>query len=55
MIPIRPEVLAFVQAAQDLLLRVTEQRPLSDEEVGEIASCLSTVEDRLDLDENEHC
>lgn len=47
---IRPEVLAFVQAAKVPLSRVTEQRPLSDEEAGEIAQYMEQVEDQLDQD-----
>jgi hypothetical protein len=47
MISIRPEVLAFVNAAQELLSSDTARLPLSDHEIEQVAECLAKVEQAL--------
>lgn len=44
---IRPEVLAFAKAAQELLCSETDGLPLSDEEMEELVHCVAKVEQAL--------
>lgn len=44
---IRPEVLEFMKAAEELLSSDTDRRPLSDDEMEQIADCLAKVEKAL--------
>jgi hypothetical protein len=48
MASVRPEVLAFVKATQDLLSSDTDKLPLSDEEMEHVAECLARVEQALE-------
>lgn len=47
---IRPEVLAFMQAAEALIKRSQNGELLSDEEVDELSKCLGKLEETLRLD-----
>jgi hypothetical protein len=48
---IRPEVLAFVKAVQELLSSDTDKLPLSDHEMEQVVDCLAKVEEHLQGDE----
>ncbi len=48
---IRPEVLAFMKAAQELLSSDTDKLPLSDNEMEQVVDCLAKVQDHLQDDE----
>ena len=49
MASIRPEILAFMQAAEALIKRSTSE-PLSDEEADELSRYLGRLEDTLHLE-----
>ena len=48
MASLRSEVLAFVKAAQELCSSDTDKLPLSDEEMEQVADCLTKVEQALE-------
>lgn len=47
---IRPEILAFMQAAEDLMKRSNNGQLLSDEEADQLSGYLSKLEEMLRLD-----
>ena len=47
---IRPEILAFMQAAEALIQRDNSGEPLSDEETDELSRYLGRLEDTLHLE-----
>jgi hypothetical protein len=47
MTSIRPEVLAFLKATNELLCSDTDRLPLSDHEMERVVDCLAKVEQAL--------